>query len=103
MTNVNSTISVKLNVNGRTIHSKENIRQDNKIRSNNGLPIGDILQIQSWKWIQSKRKGNFINIPQVPMTVLMSETNTSKQNKTKITRYRETFNNNKRVKLSGKW
>ena len=80
MTNVNSTISVKLNVNGRTICSKENIRQDNKIRSNNGLPIGDILQIQSWKWIQSKRKGNFINIPQVPMTVLMSETNTSKQN-----------------------
>lgn len=76
---VNSTILVKLNVNGKTIRSKENIiRQDNKTRSNNGLPIGDILQ--SWKWIQIKRKGKFINIPQVPMTVLTSETNTSKQN-----------------------
>ena len=31
--NVNSTISVKLNVNGKTIQSKENIiRQDNKTR-----------------------------------------------------------------------
>lgn len=57
--NVNSTISVKLNVNGKTISSKESIiRQDNKTRSNNGLPIGDILQIQSWNGFKVKEREN---------------------------------------------
>lgn len=81
MTNVNSTISVKLNVNGKTICSKENIiRQDNTTRPTMCCLQETYFRIKVENGFKIKRKGNFINKLQAPMTVLMSERNTSKQN-----------------------